>query len=113
MESRFDIIKAEFGSFEISSGCVRLNWRYFLGSSKHKYCDGCSFRVDEQGALTLIYIMSTTALCCERSGNGLDILYSNGIPVAYKIKTMDEWHPFTNNWHKGKLEEYLGVKCND
>ena len=64
--------------------------------------------VDGQDALTLVCIMSKTALCCESSGNGLDILYSSGIPVAYRIATMDEWHPFTNNWHKEELEEYLG-----
>ena len=113
MASQFNVVEAEFWSFEISAGFVRLDWRYSAGSSEHKYLDGCSIRTDEQGSLTLVYIMSTTALCCENSGNGLDVLYSSGIPVAYKIDTMNEWNPFTNNWHKRKLEEYLGGKCDD
>ena len=108
MSSRFNVIEAEFGSFEINAGFIRLNWRYSVGNSDYKYCDGCYVSVDEQDALTLVGIMSKTALCCESSGNGLDILYSIGIPVAYRIATMDEWHPFTNNWHKEELEEYLG-----
>ena len=28
MSSRFNVIEAEFGSFEINSGFIRLNWRY-------------------------------------------------------------------------------------
>lgn len=113
MSNQFNVVEAEFGSFEICAGFARLDWRYFAGDSKYKYCDGCSVRVNEKEALTLVYYMSTTALCCEKSGNGLDILYSSGIPVAYKTQTMDKWLPFTNNWHKRKLEEYLGGKCND
>lgn len=113
MASRFNVVKAEFGGFEIGAGFARFNWRYFAGDSKYKYCDGCSIRVDEKQALTLVYLMSMTALCCEKSGNGLDILYSSGIPVAYKIQTRDKWLPFSYSWHKDKLEEYLGGKCND
>ena len=114
MENQFYVVKAEFSGFEISVGYVRLDWRYFTGNSEYKYCDGYSFRVSkEQSVRPLVYIMLTTALCCEISGDGLDILYSSGIPVAYKVVAEDEWHPFTNNWHKRKLEEYLGSKCND
>ena len=113
MASQFNVVEAEFGSFEISAGFIRLNWRYFAGNSDYKYCDGCYISVDGQDALTLVCTMSKIALYCESSGNELDILYSSGIPVAYKIDTMNEWNPFTNNWHKKKLEEYLGGKNND
>ena len=109
MESKFNVLKSEFESFEISDGFIRLNWSYITGSQKCKYRDGCSIHVDEQDILTL----ALTSVYCESSGNGLDILYSSRIPVAYKIQTMDKWSPFTNGWHKRKLEEYLGGKCND
>lgn len=113
MSSQFNVVRAEFGGFEIYAGFARLNWRYFVGSSKYKYCDGYSVRLDENKALALIYCMSTTAFCCEKGGSELNILYSSGIPVAYKIHTMDKWLPFSYSWHKDRLEEYLGGKYND
>ena len=107
MSSRFNVIEAEFGSFEINAGFIRLNWRYSVGNSDYKYCDGCYVSVDGQDALTLVGIMSKTALCCESSGNGLDILYSSGIPVAYRAKPSDGWSPISTGWHKSRLDEYF------
>lgn len=105
--SAFSVVEAEFGDFEISTGVARFSWRYFAGDSKHKYCDGCAIRVDEKDALSLICCMSMTSVYCKKDKNGLSILYSNGIPVAYR-NSNTEWWPFTNGWHKKKLEEYLG-----
>ena len=91
MENRFYVVEAEFSGFEISVGYVRLDWRYFTANSEYKYCDGYSFRVSkEQSVRPIVYIMLTTALCCEISGDGLDILYSSGVPVAFKVVTEDE-----------------------
>ena len=39
MSSQFNVIEAEFGSFEINAGFIRLNWRYSVGNSDYKYCD--------------------------------------------------------------------------
>lgn len=113
MASQFNIVRAKFEEFEICAGFARFNWSYFAGDSKYKYCDGYSVRVDEKEAMTLVSFMSTISLCCEISGDGLDILYSSGIPVAYKTQIMDRWNPFSYSWHKDKLEEYLGGKDND
>lgn len=105
--STFNIVVAEFASFEIDVGCARLGWRYQAGSQKHKYCDGCIVQLREKDALDLIHGMTEIAFVCEKYNAPLAILYTNGIPVAYKAKTKMEWHPVTNGWHKNKLEEYM------
>ena len=108
--SAFNVVKAEFGSFEIDCDMAWLGWRYSIGSQNHKYCDGCSIRLDEKDSATLISRMAMTSLHCEKSNEGLNILYSNGIPVAYKILGANKWNPFTHGWHKKRLEKYLGGK---
>lgn len=108
--STFNVVMAEFASFEICVGCARLGWRYQAGSQKYKYCDGCIVQVREKDALDLIDLiknMTETSFICEKYNVPLDVLYTNGIPVAYKAETKMKWYPVTNGWHKNKLEEYM------